>query len=111
MKELQKNTQYCIKNTRGIAQSGLQSNLVDWIVIDHPNSKSDFGFGLSIQFCCFNPNPKYQNYFIKKLKFHTKNSWIWIRLSIHFENWIWIVNHIFVMDFGWIDNLLLLIIK
>ncbi len=49
-----------------IAQSGLQSNLVDCIVIDNPNSKLDFGFGLSIQFCCFNPNPKYQNYFIKK---------------------------------------------
>jgi len=54
-----------------IAQSVLQSNLVDWIVIDNPNSKSDFGFGLSIQFCRLNPNPKYQNNFIKKLKFHT----------------------------------------
>ncbi len=31
-----------------IAQSGLQSNLVDWIVIDNPNSKLDFGFGLPI---------------------------------------------------------------
>jgi len=30
-----------------IAQSGLQSNLVDWIVIDNPKSKLDFGFGLS----------------------------------------------------------------
>jgi len=56
-----------------IAQSGLQSNLVDWIVIDTPKSKSDFGFGLSIQFCHFNPNPKYQNYFIKKLKFHSSS--------------------------------------
>ncbi len=49
-----------------IAQSGLQFNLVDRIVIDSPNTKSDFGFGLSIQFCCY---PKYQNYFIKKSKF------------------------------------------
>jgi len=54
-----------------IAQSGLQSNLVDWIVIDNPKSKLDFGFGLSIQFCHFNPNPKLHNYFIKKLKFHS----------------------------------------
>jgi len=53
-----------------IAQSGLQSNLVDWIVIDNPKSKPDFGFGLSIQLCHFNPNPKYKNYFIKKLVFH-----------------------------------------
>jgi len=29
------------------------------LVIDNPKSKSDFGFGLSIQFCHFNPNPKY----------------------------------------------------
>jgi hypothetical protein len=41
-----------------IAQSGLQSNKVDWIVIDNPKSKLDFGFGLSIQFYHFNPNPK-----------------------------------------------------
>jgi len=54
-----------------IALSRLQSSLVDWIVIDNPKSKSDFGFGLSIQFCHFNPNPKYQNHFIKKLKFHS----------------------------------------
>jgi len=54
-----------------IAQSGLHSNLEDWIVIDNPKSKLDFGFGLSIQFRHFNPNPKYQNYFIKKLKFHS----------------------------------------
>jgi len=53
-----------------IAQSGLQSNLVDWIGIDNPKSKLDFGFGLSIQFCHFNPNPKLHNNFIKKLKFH-----------------------------------------
>jgi len=55
------------KLIKGIA--GLQSNLVDWIVIYNPKSKSDFGFGLSIQYCHFNPNPKYQNYFIKKLNF------------------------------------------
>jgi len=32
--------------------------------------------------------------------------WIWIGLSIHFEDWIWIliVNHIFVMDLDWIGN-------
>jgi hypothetical protein len=54
-----------------IAQSGLQSNLVDWIVIDNPKPKSYFGFGFSIQFCHFNPNPKYQNHFIKKLKFYS----------------------------------------
>jgi hypothetical protein len=41
-----------------IAQSGLQSNLVDWIVIDNAKSKLDFGFGLPIQFFYFNPNPK-----------------------------------------------------
>jgi hypothetical protein len=41
-----------------IAQSGLQSNKVDWIVIDNRKSKLDFGFGLSIQFYHFNPNPK-----------------------------------------------------
>jgi len=52
-----------------IAQSGLQSNLVDWIVIDNPKSKLDFGFGLSIQIGHFNPNPIQQNYFINKLKF------------------------------------------
>jgi hypothetical protein len=54
---------------QGIA--GLQSNLVDWFVIDNPKSKLDFGFGLSIKFCHFNPNPKLHNYFIKKLKFHS----------------------------------------
>jgi len=49
----------------------LQSNLVDWIVIDNPKSKLDFGFGLSIHFCHFNPNPKYHYYFIMILKFHS----------------------------------------
>jgi len=42
-----------------IAQSGLQSNSMDWIVIDNPKSKLDFGFGLSTQFFHFNPNPDY----------------------------------------------------
>jgi len=46
-----------------------QSTLVDWIMIDNSKSKSDFGFGLSIQFCHFNPNPKYQNYFFRNLNF------------------------------------------
>jgi hypothetical protein len=54
-----------------IAQSGLKSILVDWIVIDNPKSKLDFGFEFSIQFSHFNPNPKYQNHFIKKFKFHS----------------------------------------
>jgi len=54
-----------------IAQSRLKSNLVDSIVLDNPKSKSYFRFGLSIQFCHFNPNPKYHNHFIKKLKFHS----------------------------------------
>jgi len=54
-----------------IDQSIFQSNFVDWIVIDNPKSKLDFGFGLSIQFCHFNPYPKYQNYFIVILKFHS----------------------------------------
>jgi hypothetical protein len=53
-----------------IAQSGLQSNLVDWIVIEDPKSKLDFGFGLSIQFSQFNPNPKKFKLFFIKLQFH-----------------------------------------
>ncbi len=51
-----------------IAQSGLQSILADWIVIGNPKSKSDFGFGLSIQLLHFNPNPKTNIFLIKKLK-------------------------------------------
>jgi hypothetical protein len=51
-----------------IAQSGLQSSLVDWIVNDNPKSKSDFG--LSIQFLHFNPNPKTIIFLIKKPKTH-----------------------------------------
>ncbi len=54
-----------------IAQSRLQSSLVDWIVIDNSKSKLDIGFVLSNQFCHFNSNPKYDNNFIKKLKFHS----------------------------------------
>jgi len=55
-----------------IVQSGLQSDLVDWIVNDNPKSILDFGFGLSILFFHFNPNPKKnQNYVIKMLKFHS----------------------------------------
>jgi hypothetical protein len=53
-----------------IAQSGLQSSLVDWIVIDNQKSKSDLGFGLSIQFLHFNPNPKAIIFLIKKPKTH-----------------------------------------
>jgi hypothetical protein len=53
-----------------IAQSGLQSSLVDWIVIDNPKSKLDFGFGLSIQFLHFNPNPKAIIFLIKKPETH-----------------------------------------
>jgi hypothetical protein len=50
-----------------IAQTGLQSSLVDWIVIDNPKSKLDFRFGLSIQFFHFNPNPKKYKIFLWKL--------------------------------------------
>ncbi len=53
-----------------IAQSGLQSNLVDWIVIDNPKLKLDFGFGLSIQFFHFKPNPKNVKLFLIKFKLH-----------------------------------------
>jgi hypothetical protein len=51
-----------------IAQSGLQSSLVDWIVIDNSKSKLDLGFELSIQFLHFNPNPKAIIFLIKKPK-------------------------------------------
>jgi hypothetical protein len=43
---------------------------VDWIVIDNPNSKLDFGFGLSIQFFHFDPNPKKFKKFFIKLKYN-----------------------------------------
>jgi len=36
-----------------IVQSRLQSSLADWIVIDNPKLKLDFGFGLSIQYFSF----------------------------------------------------------
>ncbi len=51
-------TEYC-----WIVQSGLfnpDCNPIWWI-----------GLWLTIQFCHFNPNPKFQNYFIKKLRFHS----------------------------------------
>ena len=48
-----------------IAQSGQQSNLVDWIVIDNSYSKLDFGFGFSI----------------------TTSSWIWNGWTIG-KKWI-----------------------
>ena len=47
-----------------IDQSGLQSILLDWIVIDNLISKSGFGFGLSIQYFQFNPNPKKYEFLI-----------------------------------------------
>jgi hypothetical protein len=68
MKELQKNTQYCIKNTQGIAQSGLQSNLVDWIVIDHPNSKSDFWIYIVNPVLLFQSKSKISKLFYEKIK-------------------------------------------
>jgi len=42
--------------------------LVDWIVIDDPFSKSDFG--LTIQFFHFNPNPKKSEFLQKKITFN-----------------------------------------
>jgi hypothetical protein len=51
----------------------MQSNLLDWTVIDNPKSKLDLGFGLSIQFFHFNPNPKSSNYFLTSQE--TKISW------------------------------------
>jgi hypothetical protein len=64
----------CVQDIAGldcwIDQSGLQSNLADWIVIDNPKSKLDFGFRLSIQFFPFNPNPKKLKFLFIKLKFH-----------------------------------------
>ena len=39
-------------------QSGSQSNLVNWIAVDNPKFKLDFGFGLSITFLLFNPIQK-----------------------------------------------------
>jgi hypothetical protein len=52
-----------------IAQSGLQSNLVDWIVIDNPKLKLDLdcqsSFVISIQI------QSIKIFFINKLKFHS----------------------------------------
>ncbi len=49
----QKLLQTCFQGVAGfdwwIAQSGLQSSMVDWIVIDNPFSKLDFGFSIQIQ--------------------------------------------------------------
>ncbi len=44
-----------------------------WIGLLNPDCNPIWWIGLtlSIQFCHFNPNSKYQNYFIKKLKFHS----------------------------------------
>jgi hypothetical protein len=50
-----------------IVQSGLKSDFVEGIVIDNPKSKSDFGFGLTIKFFNFNPNPKNWNCSIKNI--------------------------------------------
>jgi len=50
-----------------IAQSGLHSNLVDWIVIDNPKSNSDFGFGLSILFL-FQSKSKISELFFQEIE-------------------------------------------
>jgi hypothetical protein len=68
-----------------IGQSVLQSSLVDWIVIDNPKSKSDFGFGLLIQFLHFNPNPKAIIFLIKKLKTHDQSCYS-IKAKLYFIN-------------------------
>jgi len=64
-------TEYYVCYNQGIA--GLDCWIaiysVDWIVIDNPKSKSDFGFGMSIQLFHFNPNKKIR-IFIKKLIMH-----------------------------------------
>ena len=72
---LTSNVQWC--QAQGIAgldcwivQSGLQSILLYWIVIDNPISKSGFGFGLSIQKFQFNPDPKNHYFYYLLLKFH-----------------------------------------
>ncbi len=46
-----------------IDQSGLQSNLVDWIVIDNPKSKLDFPAFIFLV--------EIEIYFLRKLKFHS----------------------------------------
>ena len=57
-----------------IVQSGLQSVLLDWIVIDNPISKLDFWFGLAIQQCLFNPNPKKSIFLFRFKKITIKSS-------------------------------------
>jgi hypothetical protein len=42
---------------------------VDWIVIDDSKSNMNFGFGLSVQFFQFSPNPKGSNFFLSKIEF------------------------------------------
>ncbi len=63
---------FCLQGIVGldcwITHSGSQSNLVDWIVINNPKLKSDFGFDLSILFLHFNPNPKAIIFLIRKQK-------------------------------------------
>ncbi len=77
-----------------IAQSGLQSSLVKWIVIDNPKSKSDFGFGLSIQYLHFNPNPKAIIILIKELKTrgqscsNNKAKLFFINICLAFKSWL-----------------------
>ncbi len=63
-----------LKNSQGIAgldcwiaQSGLQSILVDWIVIDNPKSKTDFGFVLDCQSSfCISIQIQKQSYFLSR---------------------------------------------
>ena len=50
--------------------------LLEWMVIDNPKSKLNFGFALSIEFV----------------------------ILIHFGLLIWVVNHIILIDLDWIDN-------
>jgi len=45
---------------------------VDWIAgLLNPDCNPIWWIALSIKFCHFNPNPKLQDYFIKKLKFYS----------------------------------------
>ncbi len=74
----------------------MQSNLVDWIVIDNKKSKLDFGFefGLSIQFYHFNPNPKSSQYFAGYRNFKKMLGCLWafnIYYSWKFFKIFWIV--------------------
>ncbi len=53
-----------------IAQSGLQSNLEDWIVIDNPKSKLDFGFVIVNPVFSFHSNSNKVRIIFHKLTFH-----------------------------------------